>query len=94
MLAKKKSRRITVNGIVYRWLLAPDNSIYGILKVQDEQANGQYLQVHLLLYNTQVEHQKITPSLVAKYIKEALVKGWKPTSKSAPFHLKVPHKMD
>ena len=85
MLAKKKSRRITVNGIVYRWLLAPDNSIYGILKVQDEQANGQYLQVHLLLYNTQVEHQKITPSLVAKYIKAALAKGWKPTSNRPPF---------
>ena len=94
MLAKKKSRRIIVDDIAYRWLLAPDHSIYGMLKVQDEQANGQYLQVHLLLYNTQVEHQKITPSLVAKYIKEALVKGWKPTSKSPPFKLKIPHEMD
>ena len=79
-LAKKGSRRITVGGSDYRWLVSPQD-IEGIgLVVEHAEEPAQRIV-------TWFEHGDIiSPSVVAWTIKFALAHGWNPKATGSEMH--------
>lgn len=83
-LAKKGSRRIVVDGQVYRWTLSPDDEP-GIAIVVEKAADpGQRLVSWVQHDNT------ISPWMVRAAILKALQEGWQPERKGKPFDSSLP----
>lgn len=82
-LAKKGSRRITIDETVYRWRVSPDDEPGLGIVVELYEQPGQRMV-------TWVEHgNTISPWLVRKVILQALSQGWKPADKAKPFLLRL-----
>lgn len=80
-IPRKKSRRITVDGIVYRWR-AQRNSCYrgnttGFFVQIDEKPSTALIDVFWGEYG----YSSVTPELVEKAIRDALSRGWDPHGK-------------
>jgi hypothetical protein len=103
MLSKKRSRPIVVDQQEYRWSIADDGQ-YVTLAIQLLEANGQRLEAavetDLRRYwletpmnartNTQPSKWRpVTPSLVAKIIKNGLALGWTPGRKLPPLEVSL-----
>jgi ABC-type molybdate transport system ATPase subunit len=93
MLSKKSSRAVTVTDQKYRWSIAPDGQ-WVTLVVQDEQSNGQKLEI---IIKTDVSSNKraptdesmrpVKPALVADLIGKGLQIGWQPKTAHPPLEL-------
>ena len=93
-LAKKGSRRITVEGVPYRWVLSPDDG-YMVLVAESESTPGQrleaFFQYHDLYEPAKPEVSRIvgqrravTPGVVREVILAALTRGWQPSQRGLP----------
>ncbi len=79
-LAKKGTRKITVNETVYRWVVSPDNEPGLGIIVEKYNTPGQRLTFY-------VPHGTvISPSIVRKIILYGLNIGWNPSKKGPPIH--------
>jgi len=73
-LAKKGARLITVDGVRYRWVVAPNDEPGMAIVVERAEYPAQRMV-------TWVDHGAvITPRLVARVIQRALDQGWTPGS--------------
>ena len=92
-IAKKGSRRITVDGIDYRWRANGDDVHYDqvAIRVAPEEGTGT-----TLLFHTSGEHRNtlsgyshpvVTPARVAEVIRLALLYGWRADEPGKPFDL-------
>lgn len=90
-IAKKGSRRITVNDVPYRWVLSPDDGTMElIVELADEP--GQRLEAVFLYHdlyepngagNLSIVGQRrsVSPGVVRKIIIAALTRGWQPSQR-------------
>ncbi len=76
-LARKGSRKITVDRTQYRWVLSPDSG-YVVLVVELLDSPGQRLEAYSDLPSS------ITPSFVARVIRLALRQNWQPAESGLP----------
>jgi GNAT superfamily N-acetyltransferase len=72
-LPKKGTRQITVDGILYRWIVSPDDEPFLGIIVERAEFPGNNLGACWLKHGT-----VISPGLVRKVILHALSKGWQP----------------
>lgn len=71
-LARKGTRIIVIDGVRFRWVVAPDDEPGLAIVVERADGHGQRMA-------TWVEHGTvITPGLVAGIIRKALEHGWTP----------------
>ena len=82
-LARKGSRKITVDGIEYRWVLSPDSG-YVVLVVELSEHPGQRLQAISDSEWYERSPNAVTPALVARVIHLALQEGWRSSEKGLP----------
>src|SRR4051812_24303387 len=82
-IAKKGSRKIVVEGEIYRWVVSPDDEPGLGIVVEKDKINGQRLAVWVEHGNT------ITPALVKKVILYALTEGWSPSERKRQMTLGV-----
>ncbi len=71
-LAKKGTSKIVVNGISYRWVVAPDSGFMDVI-FEEISGNGQRVSVGVCYCIGEV-----TPKWVRKMILLALSHGWEP----------------
>ncbi len=99
MLSKKRSRPIVVDQQEYQWSIA-DDGLYVTLAIQLPETNGQRLEAIVETdvgrywlerpMNTQpLNLRPVTPSLVAKIIKNGLALGWTPGRKAPPLEVSL-----
>ncbi|WEV26563.1 hypothetical protein OYE22_16180 [Streptomyces sp. 71268] len=99
-LNKKGSRRITVDGIEYRWRVRrkpsyPQGLCWTPMTYAVEAASGSQSGTTLLVTSGQahpsnwagVETEPVLPAHVAASIREARDKGWEPARSGSPFRL-------
>lgn len=99
-LNKKGSRRITVDGVEYRWRIRRKPSyMQGLcwtpMTYAVEAANGNESGTTLIVTSSQAhssnwvgaEAMPIRPAHVASSIREARNRGWEPTRAGSPFQL-------
>ncbi len=99
-LPKKKSRIISVDNVIYRWLVSPAIG-FNILVAEKEDAEGQKIEVH---YESDIDKHAagfpvywidesnaenlnwkfITPKGAESIIRQALQLGWDPAKKGKP----------
>ncbi len=86
-LPKKKSRKIIVDELAYRWLTSGND--YGIdIYVELYDKPGQLLWGRAdYRYDANRQQLGVTPSDVESLIREALVKGWAPGTTGKDFKL-------
>lgn len=86
-LAKRGSRKIEVDGRVFRWVLSPDSG-YAVVVVEQYDEPGQRLEAYTKYGSTVGLSRPVTPRSVAGVIRLAIVKGWQPTARGLkPFKL-------
>jgi hypothetical protein len=87
-LAKKGTRRITVDGIAYRWVVSPDDG-YMILVAEWADGPGQRLEAFFQYHDVHEpagqgafrivgQRRSISPGVVRALILAALARGWQP----------------
>jgi hypothetical protein len=87
-LAKKGTRRITVDGVAYRWVVSPDDG-YLVLVAEWDGGPGQRLEAFFQYHDVcepseagafRIAGQRcsISPGVVRAVILSALATGWKP----------------
>lgn len=82
-LARKGTRRITVEGTAYRWIVAPDDEPGLGIVVELAEAPAQRMV-------TWVEHGNIiSPWLVRRVIVHALSRGWQPRKRGRELVLRI-----
>lgn len=90
-LAKKGSRRITVDGVLYRWALSPDDGCM-VLVAELAEGSGQrleaFFQYHDLYEPAEAgalrivgQRRSVSPGVVRKVILAALAGGWQPAQR-------------
>lgn len=85
-IARKYTRSLTVDGIVYRWMLKETD--YGarfelLLVVEsEERSNGEQLVGRLRAADRQ-ETDAVTPGVVAEFIRTARNSGWDPSRRGS-----------
>lgn len=95
-IPKKKSRRITVDGLDYRWLLTFSRyaSFFRSITIAVELIDSPGSK--LVVYPVGVDHNyadyelddaPFTPKVVEQFIRSAREAGWQPTSNSGTFFL-------
>lgn len=84
-LAKKGTRLITVDGVRYRWVVAPDDEPGMGIVVERAEAPAQRM-VTWVDYGAVV-----TPRLVAGMIRQALDQGWTPERRAAQIVFRISH---
>jgi hypothetical protein len=82
-LARRGSRRITVDGTDYRWVLSPDSG-YVVLVVELLENPGQRLEALSDMGWHDREPLSVTPGLVARVIRLALQQNWQPAETGLP----------
>ena len=98
-LSNRKSRKIIVDDEEYRWSPSQDSG-YMILVVQNASGQGKRLEVvvsddkNIVIENDNYIIEiggklMITPKLVQKVIRDALLLGWKPKDLGAPVELSL-----
>jgi hypothetical protein len=98
-LSIRKSRKIVVNDVEYRWSSSQDSG-YMVLVAQHSSGNGRKLEViisddrNIVIENGNysieigdTDKLIITPRLVQAVIRDALDLGWKPTENGPPVEL-------
>lgn len=98
-IPKKKSRRIIVDGLEYRWLLSfnRDAPLLRLVTIAVELIDSPGTK--LIVYPIGVDHNFVdydrdkpfTPAVVKKFIRQAIEAGWRPTSDSGTFFLGDQH---
>jgi len=89
-LAKKGTRLITVDGVVYRWVVSPDDG-YMVLVAEWADGPGQRLEVFLPYHDVYEaagsgasrivgQRRSISPGVVRAVMLSALGRGWKPST--------------
>lgn len=84
-LANKGSRKISVNGRDYRWVVSPDSG-YNVLVVERASEPGQRLEA-IFDYATcdfADPRFRITPKIVRDVIEHAIIEGWQPEVRGLP----------
>jgi hypothetical protein len=87
-MPKKGSRKIVVNGHVYRWVPSPDDGCL-VVVVEGGEVSGQRLWAVMKYHDICVpdgpgvlrivgQRRSITPSVVRKIILAAIGRGWQP----------------
>jgi hypothetical protein len=99
-IRKKGSRRIVVDGVEYRWRIAPlptrseeDYACAMTASVQRAENAGQVLFVLCGLRAGNILGRPgavVTPRQIAAAIRNALATGWKPDQSGEPFRTKLP----
>lgn len=86
-LPKKRSRKIVVDEICYRYIVT-GNDDYIDLILEQEEANGQRLTVSFRYHSVPsstgrgtIQRNQITPAVVKRTIHYALDNGWTPNQK-------------
>jgi hypothetical protein len=91
-MRKKWSRRIVVNGITYRWRVAPGAGLSLRICIQQEDSQGQCLLVNIRHPVTDapgncsletIPHA-VTPDVIRRLIAGGLDRGWQPTQRGLP----------
>jgi hypothetical protein len=93
-LASKGTRRITVDGVNYRWVVAPDDG-YMVLVVERADDPGQrleaYFKYHDLLEPAEANSSRIvgqlrsiSPDVVRVVLLAAMGRGWQASRKGLP----------
>jgi hypothetical protein len=97
-LPRKKTRRMTVEGIAYHWIAAPNDG-YITLVVECADAPGQRLEAcfkyHDILlpvgegaFRVVGQRRSVSPGAVRRIIQAALGRGWQPSLRGqASFHV-------
>ncbi len=98
-IPKKKSRRIIVDGLEYRWLISFNSyaPFYRIVTIAVELIDSPGTK--LVVYPIGVDYNYVdynrgepfTPAVVEQFIKQANEAGWQPTSNSGTFFLGDQH---
>jgi hypothetical protein len=82
-LREKGTRRITVDSCAYRWVVAPDDEPGLGIVVERFQNPGQRMV-------TWVDHGTVvSPGLVERAVRLALMNGWNPTSPGRELHFRL-----
>ena len=99
-ISKKYSRRIVVDGVEYRWKIAPrpsdpefDYAGSMVASVQLAENAGQVLFVSCGLRKGNILSRPgaiVTPRRIAAAIRNALVAGWQPSKRGQPFLTQLP----
>jgi hypothetical protein len=97
---KRASRRIVVDGVEYRWRIAPrptngefDYAGSMVASVQRAENSGQVLFVSCGLRAGNILGQpgvSVTPRGIAGAIRNALAAGWRPNERGEPFRIQLP----
>ncbi|ASS49695.1 MAG: hypothetical protein A3D31_08945 [Candidatus Fluviicola riflensis] len=92
-LSKKKSRLITINTNVYRWVISPNDG-YIVLVAHREDVQGQKLEVYVnseinsfwveFPYTSNLNLKILNPKDAETIIRQALNLGWNPETKGKP----------
>jgi hypothetical protein len=93
-LARKGTRRITVEGTAYRWVVAPNDG-YMVLVAESADGPGQrleaYFRYHDLCEPAEAgafrvvgQRRSIRPGVVRAIVQAALGRGWQPTKRGLP----------
>lgn len=88
-MAKKGTRRITVDGVAYHWVVSPDDG-YMVLVVEWADGPGQRLEAFFEYHDIHEpaepgafrvvgQRQSISPGVVRTVILSAIARGWKPS---------------
>ena len=83
-MPKKKSRRIRVGDIEYRWKVSGKDGLIFYLAVEHEQNLGSQLRVEIWVEHCLIKRNAITPAVVRAAIEQALEQGWKPAESEPP----------
>lgn len=96
-MSKKYSRRITVDGVVYRWLITPRPTVMefdyagamiAMVQLAEEPAALLFVNCGLRAGNIlSVPGAVVTPRRIANSIRAALAAGWKPKEVGAKFRI-------
>jgi hypothetical protein len=87
-LARKGARRITVEGVRYRWVVSPDDG-YMVLVAEAVDVPGQRLEAFFRYHDVYEaagggalrivgQRRSISPKVVQRVIMTALARGWRP----------------
>ena len=85
----KGSRKIAVDGVVYRWMATGNDLVIDVI-VEKEESKGQKLVTRFDYHDMQrhgqlvPQRRKVTPVLVEMVIRKALDKGWRPDAAGVP----------
>lgn len=84
-LARKGSRTITVNDVVFRWAVSPDSG-YMVIVAESESHAGQRMEAHVGYHAERPDEKqaRITPSVIRRAIELALHDGWQPDRAGLP----------
>jgi len=87
-LARRGSRTIAVEGVTYRWVVAPDDGFMAIV-VELDASPGQRLEAFVGYHDDGPDGgAKVTPHVVRRTILLGLRDGWRPAKRgSANFRL-------
>jgi hypothetical protein len=85
-LARKGTRRITVDGSKYIWKVSVDSG-YFTLVVELESGTGQRLEARTKRDRHWGDKRSITPAGVAAVIRAAVREGWTPGVKLSPYRM-------
>ena len=85
-LAKKGTRRISVDGSRYLWKVSVDSGYFTIV-VLPESGAGQRLEARTSHDRHWGDKRSITPGGVAAVIRTAIQEGWTPDAKKASFRM-------
>jgi hypothetical protein len=85
-LARKGTRRITVDGAKYVWKVSVDSG-YFTLVVELESGAGQRLEARTQYARHRGDKRSITPAGVAAVIRMAVREGWTPGVKVSPYRM-------
>lgn len=86
-LNKKKSRKITVDDLGFRWVFF-ENSGWNDLTVQSDTGTGRKLVVRFPWEpkaNSKLAYEPMTPAMVADAVRFGIVNGWFPNASGQPF---------
>lgn len=86
-MPKKNSRGISVDGVLYRFLVKKGYSELNVVIQEDVKDAG-----NVLRFRTDAD-VSITPGLIAAVIKNAISSGWVPNKKGAAFHYTPPQEI-
>lgn len=99
-ISKRYSRRITADGVVYRWLIGhrPTSgefdyagAMVAAVQLADEPGGILFVNCGLRAGNILgVTGAVVTPRGIATAIRAALVGGWKPREVGVPFRISLP----
>ena len=86
-LARHGSRTLTVDGVVYRWVVSPDSG-FMVLVVELDGDSGQRLEATLCYRDDGpgAASGAVTPAVVRRAIERALADGWVPSARGRKPH--------